>query len=55
MQIIDPPVGPFSDPNDIRRWIKKLEAMPASPERDHELKDARNWLRRGRERKNSGR
>lgn len=56
MQIIDPPVGPFSNPKDIRRWIKELEkSMPASPERDHELKNARSWLRRGRGHKSSGR
>lgn len=55
MQIIDPPVGPFSDPKDIRRWFKELESMPASPERDHELKNARSWLRRGRGHKSSGR
>ncbi len=51
MQIIDPPVGPYSDPEDIRRWIVELEAMPASPERDYELKNATNWLKNERERK----
>lgn len=51
MQIIDPSVGPFSDPEDIRRWIAELEAMPASPERDFELESARSWLKNERERK----
>ncbi len=51
MQIIDPPVGPFSDPEDIRRWIKKLEAMSPSPERDYELESAKSWLKYESDRK----
>jgi len=27
--LIDAPVGPYSDPNDIRAWIDELRAMPS--------------------------
>jgi len=55
MQIIDPPVGPYSDPEDIRRWIEELEAMPPSPERDYELESARSWLKSEHEHKSDKR
>jgi len=44
--IIDPPVGPYSDIEDIKDWIKKLEAMPKSIERDEALDEAKDWLNR---------
>lgn len=42
--IIDPPVGPFSDRQDIEDWIRELDRMPPSKARDHCLQEARQWL-----------
>lgn len=52
--IIDPPVGPFSDEDDIRAWIDELQKMLKSEKdgtvqsRIHtEIARARAWLTPG--------
>lgn len=42
---IDPPVGPYSPPDDIRRWIKELESMPDSEEVRSSIDEATRWLK----------
>ena len=42
--IIDPPVGPYSDPKNIEDWILELERMSPSPAREYCLQEAREWL-----------
>ena len=42
--LIDPPVGPYSDPDEIMRWIGELESMPQVPGVGEALEQARNWL-----------
>lgn len=42
--LIDPPVGPYSPAPEIKQWIRELEAMPPSEERDHCLIEAQAWL-----------
>lgn len=52
MTPLDPPVHPFSDPDDIRRWIEKLHAMrqdrgddpTALAEITDRIRDAESWL-----------
>ena len=42
--IIDPPVGPFSDSDEIRAWIAELENMEQGPTVAYSLEEAREWL-----------
>ncbi len=46
MQLIDPPVTPFSPPHEIKAWIKELETvlLPHDGHREA-LNFAREWLR----------
>ena len=50
--LIDPPVGPYSTPDEIRRWIDELESMPWVEGLSQPLEQARNWL--DMEQKNTG-
>lgn len=43
--LIDPPVSAYSDPGEIRAWIRELEAMPDRPEVRTALDEAREMLR----------
>lgn len=42
--LIDPPVTPYSTKGEIDAWIKQLNEMPASAERDLCIKQAKAWL-----------
>lgn len=42
--LIDPPVWPWSPPDEICAWIKELESMPQIPAVPEALADARSWL-----------
>lgn len=44
--IIDSPVGPYSDPNDIRAWIDELRTFPDSEDKRQALTDAEQLLAR---------
>lgn len=46
--LIDPPVGPYSDPAEIRAWIKELEKMDPAPEVGEAISMAREWLDRAK-------
>ena len=43
--LIDPPVGPYSTCDEIRAWIRELEAMPRIPYVPEALEEARDWLK----------
>lgn len=42
--IIDAPVGPYSDPHEIRAWIEELRALPESGAIRRALTDAEEML-----------
>ena len=42
--IIDPPVGPYSTPEELEDWIAELEAMPDNNDVRLALTEARTWL-----------
>lgn len=42
--LIDSPVTAFSDKADIEKWLKRLDGMPESEQRDLAIKDAVEML-----------
>lgn len=43
--IIDPPVGPYSQPAEIEAWIEQLQEFDSAlPEVQEALAQAREWL-----------
>lgn len=42
--IIDPPVGPFSNPDDIRSWIEELRTFPDCEETRQAKAEAEQML-----------
>ena len=42
--LIDPPVTPYSDPDDIRAWLAELEQMEETPEVQEAIDNANSWL-----------
>jgi hypothetical protein len=44
LQIIDPPVGPFSAVEDIRAWLAELRDFPDGESRDLAVEQAEAWL-----------
>lgn len=44
--IIDPPVGPYSDPDDIRAWLEELRKMPDNEDVRQAIKEAEQLLER---------
>jgi len=42
--IIDPPVGPYSPIGEIKTWLKELEAMNQSDERDFSIQQVKEWI-----------
>ena len=42
--LIDSPVTVFSDKADIEKWLKELDRMPESEQRDLAIKDATEML-----------
>lgn len=42
--LIDPPVGPYSTPEELRAWIDELFRMEKSPELMKALEEAHGWL-----------
>lgn len=49
MMIIDPPVTPFSPPDKIESWLKKLASYPQdAPEVQEAIIDAKKYLETAR-------
>lgn len=48
IELIDPPVSPFSSKKDIRKWLVELQAAekPYSAERKAAIREAKSWLKR---------
>lgn len=50
--IVDPPVGPFSEPAEIRAWVTQLEKWLAQSEQEdahiyrEAIEEAKGWLER---------
>lgn len=42
--LIDPPVGPFSSLEDLRRWRQELRQMPDSDAREEALRQIDDWI-----------
>jgi hypothetical protein len=47
--MIDPPVGPYSAPEEIEAWIAKLRTYPITPEVEQAISDAETMLDRARQ------
>ncbi|MEX0731903.1 MAG: hypothetical protein WED00_18490 [Aquisalimonadaceae bacterium] len=45
LYIIDPPVGPFSNREDLLKWRQELKQMPLSEAREDALMEVEDWLR----------
>lgn len=44
LSIIDPPVNIFSTAKEIKAWLKRLDTMPESAQRDRLVRQATRWL-----------
>lgn len=44
--LVDPPVGPFSPLDELRRWRQELTTMPPGEERDEALAQVDQWIKR---------
>jgi len=44
ISVIDPPVNPFSTAKEIKEWLKRLDTMPESTQRDRLIRQATRWL-----------
>ena len=42
--IIDPPVGPFDNPEVIKAWLDELRALPMCQEVAQAIQEAERWL-----------
>lgn len=42
--LIDPPVGPYSTEEAIKKWIRELETYPDRPEVRRAIQEAKEWL-----------
>jgi hypothetical protein len=43
--IIDPPVGPYDNPEAIKAWLDELRALPARQDVAEAIQEAERWLR----------
>jgi hypothetical protein len=49
--LIDPPVGPYSAPEDIEAWLAELRGYPKTPEVERAIRDAEAMLKTRRKTK----
>ena len=43
-QIIDPPVSPYSSPDQLQAWLDELHQMELTPDVQYALDEAQEWL-----------
>lgn len=48
--IIDPPVGPYSEPEAIEAWLEELREMPENDDVQAAIDQAEGWLDAARKR-----
>jgi len=46
--MIDPPVTPYSKPEDIEKWLKELKTLDKTEEVEIHITQAKEWLDRSK-------